>query len=167
MDILLRTSISSNWYMMLNSITPKEYVDKYFEKGILKKIRMTKYEIPEDVSNRVGINYGVKQTKEERIIHKPVGFMEKNKRKFEEWRNGQRTYSQIVEIDGFDYDELRLEFSLDGSDKTFNLKDMGKIVLTEDISQDVTCSGGHPTFSSLKPVMVERAKHYLQSMGLL
>lgn len=161
------SSISPNWYMMLSSITPKEYVDKYFEKGILQKIRMTKYEIPEDVSNRVGINYGVKQTKEERIIHKPAGFMEKNKRKLKEWRNGQRTYSQIVEIDGFDYDELRLEFSLDGSNKTFNLKDMEKIVLSEDISKDVTCSGGHPTFSSLKGVMVERAKHYLQSMGLL
>ena len=77
----------------------------------------------------MGINYGVKQTKEERIIHKPLGFMERKKKAFQEWFVGQRSYTDIVEIEGFDYDDLKLEFSLGETSKTFTLRDMNSLVV--------------------------------------
>lgn len=43
---------------------------------------MIRYEIPEDESDKMGINYGVKQTKEERIIHRPIGFMDRKRKNF-------------------------------------------------------------------------------------
>lgn len=58
---------------------PKQYVQRYLEKGILQKISMTRFEIPEDETERIGVNYGVEQTYEERIIHKPIGFLERKK----------------------------------------------------------------------------------------
>ncbi len=159
--------LNPNFGLSLKAIAPKEYIDRYFYKGVLKKIRMIRYEIPQDISERMGINYGVKQTKEERIIHNPLGFIERNKKKFQDWRAGQCSYTEIVEMDGYEYDDLKLEFSLNGTDKTFNLKNMDSLIVNEDITKKVVQSGGHPIFSSLVPIMKETAKEYLIGMGLL
>lgn len=148
-------------------VAPKEYIDRYFNKGILKKIRMVRHEIPEEITERMGINYGTRQTKEERIIHKPLGFLERNKKKVQEWRAGQRSYTKLVELDDFEYDEIKLEFSLEGEDKTFNLGNMEKLVVNENITKKVVLSGGHPTFDSLTPVMKDIVKEYLIGMGLI
>ncbi len=159
--------LNPDFRISFKAIAPKEYIDRYFYKGILKRIRMIRYEILQDVSERMGINYGVKQTKEERIIHKPLGFMERNKKKFQDWRAGQCSYTEIVEMDGYEYDDLKLEFSLNGTDKTFNLKNMDALVVNEDITKKVVQSGGHPVFSSLVPIMKQTAREYLVGMGLL
>ena len=153
--------------LTMRAIAPKEYIDRYFKKGTLRKIRMIRYEIPEDESNKMGINYGVKQTKEERIIHRPSGFMERKKREFQEWFSGQRSYTEIMEIEGFEYDDLKLEFSLENTNKTFNLADMNSLVVNEDITKKVRQKGGHPVYDSLKPIMRETAIEYLKGMGLL
>lgn len=56
---------------------PRQYIQKYFREGILQKISMIRYEIPRDETERLGVNYGVNETYEERIIHKPTGFLER------------------------------------------------------------------------------------------
>lgn len=161
------TDICTDFHLSMRAIAPKEYVDRYFNNGILKKIKMIRYEIPEEESNRIGINYGVKQTKEERIIHKPLGFLERKKKEMQEWFSGQRSYTDIIEIEGFEYDDLKLEFSLGDTDKTFNLRDMNNLIVNEDITKKVNQDGGHPIYESLKPVMQDTAKEYLKGMGLL
>lgn len=161
------TDINPEYNLSIRAIAPKEYLDRYFEHGLLQKIRMIRYEIPEDISNRMGINYGVKQTKEERIIHKPLGFMETNKKAIQEWRNGQKSYTQIIEIEGYEYDDLKFEFKLGKTVKTFNLGNLEGLVVSEDVTSDVLQSGGHPVFSSLKDKMKVTAKEYLEGMGLL
>ncbi len=161
------TDINPEYNLLMRAIAPKEYLDRYFEHGVLQKIRMIRYEIPEDISNRMGINYGVKQTKEERIIHKPLGFMEANKKAFQEWRSGQKSYTQIIEIEGYEYDDLKLEFKLGKTVKTFNLGNLEKLVVSEDVTDEVLQSGGHPVFSSLKDKMKDTAKEYLEGMGLI
>lgn len=161
------TDKSPDLQLLLRPIAPKEYIDRYFNKGTLKKIRMIRYEIPEDESDKFGINYGVKQTKEERIIHNPLGFMERRKKQIQEWAAGQRSYTNIIEIDGFEYDDLKLEFTLGRTEKTFNLKDMNNLVVNEDITERIMQKGGHPVYDSLRTIMKETAQDYLAGMGLL
>lgn len=161
------SDLSSDLHLLMRAIAPKEYIDRYFKKGILTKIKMTRYEIPEDESNRLGINYGVSQTKEERIIHKPLGFMEKKKKVFSDVFAGQKSYTDIIQIEGFEYDDLKLEFALEGTNKTFNMKDMNSLVVNENITNKVRLKGGHPTFDSLKSIMKKTAKEYLEGMGLI
>ena len=161
------TDISPEFQMIMRSIAPKEYIDRYFYGGILNKIRMIRYDIPQDQSNRMGINYGVKQTKEERIIHKPVGFMERKKKIIQEWFAGQKSYTEIIEVEGFEYDDLKLEFSLGNTNKTFDLRELSSLVVNEDITSKVQQAGGHPVYQSLKEIMKETAENYLKGMGLL
>lgn len=73
----------------------------------------------------------------------------------------------IIELEDFEYDDLKLEFSLDGADKTFNLRDMNSLVVNEDITKKVNQEGGHPVYTNLKLVMQETAEEYLKGMGLL
>lgn len=161
------SKVNKDYILSIKAIAPSAYIDKYFKYGILQKIRLIRYEIPEDISNRMGINYGVKDTKEERIIHKPLGFIETNKHKFMEWRNGQRSFTKIVEIDGFEYDDFKLEFKLGRSNKTFSLGDIDKVVVNEDITSEVSQSGGHPIFKSLVSIMKRISREYLIDMGFL
>lgn len=161
------TDISPEFQLIMRAIAPKEYIDRYFKNGTLNKIRMIRYEIPQEQSERMGINYGVKQTKEERIIYKPIGFMERKKKEIQEWFAGQRSYTEIIELDGFEYDDLKLEFSLESTNKTFDLRDMNSLVVNEDITKKVKQIGGHPVYHDLIPIMQETAEGYLKGMGLL
>lgn len=160
------TQIDSKLQLVMRAIAPKEYIDRYFENGILKKIRMIRYEIPTDESDKLGIAYGVRRTREERIIHSPLGFMERKRREIQECLAGQRSYTEIIELEDFEYDELKLEFSLGETNKTFDLKDMNSLVVNEDITNKVKQEGGHPVYSDLKKIMQSTAVEYLRGMGL-
>lgn len=148
-------------------VIPKAYLDKFFNHGVLQKIRMIRYDIPEDVSNRIGINYGVKQTREERVICKPIGFLERKKKEIDEWRRGQRSCTNIIEIEDFEYNDLKLEFKLGRVNKVISLADISNLRVTEEVTDRVDIYGGNPEFESLKKVMQETAKDYLIGMGLL
>lgn len=151
----------------LGQIVPKTYIDRLFKDGALQKIRMIRYEIPEDISERMGINYGVKQTREERVIYKPMGFIERKRRMLSEWIRGQRSYTDIIEIEDFKYDDLKLEFKLGRTNKTVSLKDINNLTITEDITDEVVQEGGHPEFESLKKIMKTILEEYLIAKGLL
>ena len=114
----------------------------------------------------MGVNYGVSETYEERIIHKPTGFMERKRNAIAEWMNGQRVATDIVQIDGFDYDNLKFVFKLGNLERTINLDNIDKIVVTEDITDQVGMANGLPTFTTLKPVMIEIGRGYLQGIGM-
>lgn len=160
-------SFKLGYNILWGQILPKTYIDKFFKRGVLQKIRMIRYEVPEDVSNRIGINFGVKQTREERIICKPIGFLERKGREISEWMAGQRSCTKIIEIENFEYDDLKLEFKLGRTNKVISLKDTTGLRVTEDITEEVDTQGGNPEFNSLKKVMNENAREYLIGMGLL
>ena len=159
--------LDSNLFISLGPVMPKQYVQRYLEKGILQKISMTRFEIPEDETERIGVNYGVEQTYEERIIHKPIGFLERKKDAIREWVNGQKKSTEIIQLNDFEYDNLKFTFKLGNNDKTINLDNLDKIVVTEDVTDKVQIIEGHPTFASLKPVMIEIGSGYLQGVGLI
>lgn len=157
----------SDLFISMGPVIPKQYIQKYLEEGLLQKITMIRYEIPEDESERLGINYGVRETREERIIHKPIGFIERKRKAIEEWINGQRSATEIIQIEGFEYDNLKFVFKLGDNNKTISLDNIDKIVITEDITDKVQIVDGHPTFDSLKPIMIETGRDYLVKEGFI
>lgn len=160
-------AIEPDLFVSMGPVMPREYIQKYFDEGILQKISMIRYEIPEDMAERVGINYGVAATKEERIIHKPIGFMERRKNEIKEWMKGQRASTKIIQIEDFDYDILKFVFRLGNTEKTINLNNLDKIVITEDITEKVQTVQGQPVFDSLKPIMIDTGKSYLAGQGFI
>ena len=82
-----------------------------------------------------------------------------------EWRRGQRSATDIIQIDGFEYDNLKFVFKLGGVEKTINLDNVEKIVITEDITDRVVLEEGHPQFEPLKNIMIEIGRQYLAGIG--
>lgn len=159
--------VNSELKFEMGTIVPRVYLDRFFEHGTLRKIRLISYAIPDDDADRFGINRGVRETSREIIIKKPVGFLQNRRRELSEWRNGARRYDQVIQIDGFEYDDLKLEFSAGRTCKTISLRNIDRLIVTEDITETVTLQEGHPTFESLCEAMRETGEFYLVAKGLL
>ena len=129
--------------------------------------RLLGWASPHDISNQIGINNGVEESYEEYTINKPSGFIKNKGDKIRECIRGQRTVSNIVRIGDFEYDNIKLEFKLGKRYKTINLRNIDNLSLSEDITDEVDLIGGHPTFDSIKPILLETAADYLEEMGLI
>lgn len=150
-------------------VYPRAYVEKFLNNGTLKKMKLFRYNIPNELADRYGVIPGTKGrgAQQEIVLSSPLGF---SRRKIEEIREcirGTRTYNQIVEIDEFEYDDLKLEFKLGKKNKTISLKNLDKIVVSEDITDMVVLQNGNPTKESIIPIMRETGIGYLVEMGHL
>ena len=151
--------------LLLEPLYPIQYIERIMKKGILQKIRMIRYEVPEDIATSLGVNNGV-SLKEERVIFKPVGFLKSKRNIIMECLRGQRASTEVLEIPGFDYDQLKLEFSVKNKTKTINFNDTQELRINEDITDEVAIHQGIPVFNSLKECMKSTAYEYLGLMGV-
>ncbi len=160
-------SIDPELRFEMGIVVPKLVLNRFFEQGVLKALRFIQYEIPAEEAERFGLNHNTNETSKEVIIRKPVGFLRNKARELNEWRNGAITYGDVVQIEGFDYDELKMDFKLGKTSKTISLRNIDNLQMTEDVTEDVILEGGHPTFNSLKEVMRDTGKDYLIAKGLI
>lgn len=152
----------------IGTISPKEYIERYLRDGFLKEIRMIKYGIPNDVSERNGLSKKPDANiYEERIIHNPLGFLDAGAEKIRETLNNQRLFTSIVEVPGFDYDKLKFKFSQGKTNKTIDMTNLDSITIIEDITDKVGVKNGHPLYSAVKEEMKRTAEEYLNGMGSL
>lgn len=160
-------SIDHTLVLNFGMIYPKTYLNNFIKNGKLKKIELYKYDIPNDTANRVGMNNGSKRSKQILTIVNPIGFLQRKAIQLKECIDGQRLYSSIIEIPDFDYDDLKLEFSLGNNTKKFSLKNLDKVVISNDITESVILNGGNPVKDSIIPILFDTSTEYLTEMGLL
>lgn len=152
----------------MGTIAPKEYVESILRDGFLKEIRMIKYGIPNDVSEKNGLSKDPEANiYEERIIHNPLGFLDAGADKIRETLENQRIYTSIVEIPDFDYDILKFNFSKGKTNKTIDMTNLSSITIIEDITDKAGVKKGHPLYSVVKGEMKNIAEGYLRGMGIL
>lgn len=166
MDVFVKT-INPEYRFTMGTIIPKIMLNRFLKDGVLQKIRMIRFNIPTDIAERYGINAGVKDIIEERVIRKPRGFLINKAKEIEDWRNGNITYDKLIQIDNFEYDDLKMEFKLGRTLKTISLKNIDNLQVCEDITNEVQLKGGHPIFESLMKIMKDTGEFYLRAKGLL
>lgn len=160
-------AISGQLRVVMNPIVPRQYMERLLNNGILKTIRLISYSLPEDVAERYGIDRGVKKIPNERVIRKPVGFVRNKYDKIMECLSGKRTYDSIVELDDFEIDDLKMEFSFGHRNKTISMRELDSLTVNEDVTEDVLMENGHPVFTSLCDVMKEIGEDYLRAKGAI
>lgn len=148
---------------------PREYAETFLNNGILKKIKLFRYNIPRDEADRFGIIPGKRKKGNQQVItvSSPLGFSQRKIEQIRECIYGRRTYNTVVQIDEFDYDDLRLEFRLGEKTKTISLKNIERLVITQDITNEVELIGGNPVKESIIPIMRDTGIEYLIKMGCL
>ena len=152
---------------VLNPIVPRGYMERLLTHGVLKSIRLISYGIPDDAADRYGVDRGTSKVIRERVIRKPIGFVHNKYNQIMECVRGERAYNSIVELDDFEIDDFKMEFSVGKRDKTISLKGLNQLVVNEDITNLVVIENGHPTFESLCMVMQETGEEYLRAKGAI
>ncbi|MGL4912839.1 MAG: hypothetical protein ACRC3Y_10475 [Romboutsia sp.] len=161
---------NNEYSLIIRNVLPAEYIERFLNGGILKKVRFIRNNIPRDRGERIGLNLGVdinNAAYEEYVIHKPVGFIRNTGRRIQEFMNRQRAINDIVHVDHFEYDNIKLEFTLGGRNKTLNLSNLEDVVVTEDVTDELMLEGGHPEINSITTVLTVNSRLYLESMGLI
>lgn len=160
-------AIDNSLRLVIDPILPRAYANRFFQEGLLKTVRMIRYRIPDDDSDRYGVDRGVDDIIEERVIRKPAGFIRNKTTEIQEWFAGDRAYEEIVQIEGFEIDDLKFEFKMGRRIKTISLRNIDNLIVSEDVTDEVDIENGHPTFESLCIAMRETGEYYLHARGLL
>lgn len=163
----LKTFLNDNYTgikLETRPIVPIQFVNNIMNKGILRKIKLLKYETPADTNQRLGANEGV-IIKEERIFSNLVGVIERKRAAIIGFITGKNNIREIINLDDFNYDELRMEFNVGGRSKTLNFSNLDRIVITIDVEEEeLIIKDGHPTHESIEQLIEQNAYDYLQAV---
>lgn len=159
--------IGNEYRVDMKPVVPQQILDDYFESGTLKSIRFIQNIIPEEETDRFGLNRNVGNMSKEVKFRNPAGFLVNNRLRIDMWRRGQIGCDRVVEIDDFEYDELKLDFKIGNSMKTIKMSNIENLKLSIDITDDVQAVGGIPVFENLKLEIKDVIYRYLEIMGLV
>ena len=159
--------IGNEYRVEMKPLVPQEILDNYFIEGSLKSVRFIQNIVPEEDSDRFGLNRNVGNMVKELKFRNPVGFLVNNALRIDMWRRGLIEHNRIVEIDDFEYDELKLDFKIGNSMKTIKMSDIENLKLSIDVTDDVQTIGGIPKFENLKLLIKDVTYRYLEIMGLI
>ena len=165
-DAYLRR-IDNSLRFVMGPVMPREYASKLFEEGILKSIRIIRYNIPDDQAERYGLDRGIKEVVEERVIRRPGGFLKNKKNEIQRYFNRECGIKEIIQLDNFEMDDLKFEFQNGRRVKTLSLKNIDNLVISEDITEDIILENGHPAFESLVTKLSEIGEYYLLAKGAI
>ncbi len=159
--------INQNYRCFMGTIVPKVYMENYLNNGILQSIRLIRYKMPDDVADSYGIDRGIKGMVEERVIKKPRGFIRRNIDSIKSCMNGDKRYDEIIQIENFEIDDLKLDFRMGSRTKTISMRNLDNLIAVDDVTNDVILENGNPNFDSLCKVMQETGEFYLRAKGLI
>ncbi|MBU9728475.1 hypothetical protein [Diplocloster modestus] len=159
--------IDSQLRIVMNPVVPRQYMERLLTQGVLKSIRLIRFNIPDDDADRFGLDRNTKKSSQEIVIKKPIGFIKNKYENIMECMRGERDFDKIIEIEDFEIDDLKMEFGFGKRVKTISMKGLDKIVINEDVTSEVDTENGIPVFNSLCRVMKEIGEDYLQARGLI
>lgn len=163
-DVYLKR-IDPGLRFVMDTIMPREYASKLFDEGILKSIRMIRYGIPDDMADMYGLDRGVEEIIEERVIRRPAGFLRNKSDQIRKYINRECKIDEVVVMDNYHIDDLKFEFQNGKRVKTLSLKNIDQLVISEDISEEILLENGHPKFEHLVEKMNEIAEYYMRARG--
>lgn len=155
--------IDSQLRVTMNPIVPRQYMERILNEGVLKKIRLISYGIPDDEADRYGVDRGTTRIVRERVLRSPRGFVRNKYDAIMQCVRGERNFNSIIELDDFEIDDFKMEFAFGRRNKTISMKELERLVINEDITDHVEKENGHPVFQSLCEVMRETGEDYLRA----
>lgn len=154
----------SNYRLALNPLLPSDYINNFINDGRILKLRLLKNGLPEDLADALGNNHN--ETSELIIKAEPRGdlhIMDRIRRIL----NGERTVTQAFEVQGFEYDNVKIEVRVGNTTRTLDLSELENITGYFDITEDVETENGHPIYDSIQEVSKVFAEHFLRERNII
>lgn len=159
--------IDSQLRIVMNPIVPRQYMERILNEGVLKKVRLISYGIPDDEADRYGVDRGTTKIVRERVLRSPRGFIRNKYDVIMQCVRGERNFNSIIELDDFEIDDFKMEFAFGRRNKTISMRELERLVINEDITDYVEKENGHPVFHSLCEIMRETGEDYLRAKGFI
>lgn len=151
----------------INNLVPNNVIDQLLDKGFVRSIRLISYRIPQSVEEvfyepqrevRGSIEVTLKAGRKEYI---PAG------QRLRELVSKERTITNFVEIPGFEPQEIKVDFDINGKKRSINLANIGSFRPDYDITDVIEIApNGHPTFDSLDRATESIIRDTIVGMGL-
>lgn len=145
--------------LQINPLVPSQLINEYLTNGRILKLRFIRFSFPPDIADAYGTQDHIeKEGYTEYIISArrrgriPIPIV----RRILEVLNGRRQLNELIEIQNFEYDKIKIEIDLNGNKRTIDLSDMSKLRPYIDISQSIRLGDdGHPLFESINEIAQE------------
>jgi len=159
-----------NCLLNMAPLIPRDIVHQLLEQGRIAKIRLVRYEIPPDIADAVYQDgYSRRGGRMELVIQANrggrLGIGEKVSNFLQSFLRGEKQISDFMEIQGFDYQNVKLEIAIGGGRRTVDFVHLDKIRPQYNITDDVTMENGKLVFESIDRVATEMMKDFLKGIG--
>ena len=155
----------------INPLVPRQLASEYLSSGRLLKIRFIRLSIPSDIADHFDhgldeepgyaeLSICAKRKGHLPLLHNVLGRLQRI-------LNGDAEINSLMQIQSFDYDNIKIEINVRGSRKTLDLLHLDRIRPYFDISSSVIMGGdGHPTFASIDAVAEGLMNELLSTLGI-
>ena len=150
--------IDATKHIEINPLVPADLLSQYLKDGRLTKVRLIRFMLPSDMAvaydsgghrEEFGyVEYSINARRNQTLpfVGRMLDVIAHN-----------REINQMTELQGYDYDTVKVELELGGSRRTLDLSNINKLRAHYDISDDVDVgANGHPIFAS-----IDKAAHDL------
>lgn len=134
----------------IRPVMPEAAVKALLKKATLHEVRFIQSVIPSDIADRFN-KTKTSQEGEIEVIIRPQRRGYLNSGAILDFLSGNKTVDDLIEIDSFAPDNVKVEISLDGRRRVIDFGRLGRLRASFDISQDVNLGhDGYATFPSLR-----------------
>ena len=139
------------------NLAPDFYLDKLFEKGNIKKIRLARNVESADSADRL---YGLSIGREERAIV-PLQVTDDLKRQL---RHVSEDYYHFYTFDNTNYPEVKMEVTIGGRTRTINLHGLDDLSIEESLPDELLLADGTVSLKGFLEHMHSVAEEYLEHL---
>ncbi|MEV5083124.1 hypothetical protein AB0K74_31355 [Streptomyces sp. NPDC056159] len=111
----------SGYTLELNNMTSEAAFGVYLERGAVKKIRLVRQTIPDDVADVLGMGDSEKNLGSIELVMKPPRLSSFGKRKIQSVISGETDVSSMLEWRGLQYREMKIEVKVANSTRTLSV----------------------------------------------
>lgn len=138
----------------MSPLIPEELVRQYLRGGRIVKIRFVEFTVPTDIADAYDKGGHVEEGGHLELVlfarrnsHIPIS------RRVEQFLNNRRPINKLIELEHFDYQNVKLEVDFEGTHRTVDLSNLHRLRAYYDVSTKVQLgTGGHPVFESISGV---------------
>jgi hypothetical protein len=149
----------------INRVVPKVVLETMLKVGTLKTIRLIRKTLPPDVADALSPEDGDRVQDVELVIHSKKRSYFKDVDWLLRTIDGRSSPSDVVTVQSFPHDSIKLEIRVDGNTRTVDLGNTGRLSSNIELPGLKLGANGHPTLQSWLAEADTLASEVVESWG--
>jgi hypothetical protein len=146
----------------MNPLTETEALRQFMRNGRLTEIKAIQYEIPADRADAFGIGVQEHPIRMSFVLNPHRTGSLPFVGRISDLLESRRSVNELVELPGFQPDTVKVKFTMDGAERTFDLTNIGKARPFYDVSGDVVLGPNRfPEFDSINDIAHQHMDRFL------